>query len=298
LPSRDRLGQIKRMADFIQHRFGQRPRSFWLTERVWEPALVKDLAEAGVSYLTVDDSHFRAAGLTDAELTGGFITEDQGQILQVYPASEKLRYLIPFASVPDCMNYLRSLLPEDGERVVCYADDGEKFGVWPHTFQHVYQNGWLKNFLEALRQAQNEGWLISSTLDDAFEEVEPVGRIFIPENSYREMTEWALPATRLQSYEHAVAHIKHDQNLSQNADVQQILGLVKGGNWRYFKVKYPEGNRMYAKMMEVSDKVSNLSTKAKLTEKAQTHLFRGQCNCPYWHGVFGGMYLPHLRSAV
>jgi len=27
-------------------------------------------------------------------------------------------------------------------------------------------------------------------------------------------------------------------------------------------------------------------------------LYRGQCNCPYWHGVFGGMYLPHLRSAL
>ena len=21
----------------------------------------------------------------------------------------------------------------------------------------------------------------------------------------------------------------------------------------------------------------------------------GQCNCPYWHGVFGGIYLGHLR---
>jgi hypothetical protein len=38
--------------------------------------------------------------------------------------------------------------------------------------------------------------------------------------------------------------------------------------------------------------------KAKLREKAETHLYRGQCNWPYWHGVFGGMYLPHLRSAL
>jgi alpha-amylase len=28
------------------------------------------------------------------------------------------------------------------------------------------------------------------------------------------------------------------------------------------------------------------------------HLYRGQCNCPYWHGAFGGIYLPHLRNAV
>ena len=33
-------------------------------------------------------------------------------------------------------------------------------------------------------------------------------------------------------------------------------------------------------------------------EKARDHLFQGQCNCSYWHGAFGGIYLPHLRNAV
>ena len=28
------------------------------------------------------------------------------------------------------------------------------------------------------------------------------------------------------------------------------------------------------------------------------HLYQSQCNDSYWHGVFGGLYLPHLRSAV
>jgi len=27
-------------------------------------------------------------------------------------------------------------------------------------------------------------------------------------------------------------------------------------------------------------------------------LYRGQCNCPYWHGLFGGLYLSNLRHAV
>jgi alpha-amylase len=298
LPDRDRAGQITSMADFIERRFGARPRSMWLPERVWEPGLVRDLADAGVQYLTLDDSHFRAAGLEDRELVGGFITEDQGRIVTAYPASEKLRYMLPYAPVHECVDYLRSLLPASGERVVAYADDGEKFGVWPNTFHHVYSNGWLKNFLAALHHAQNEGWLICSTLSDAYDEVEPVGRVFLPENSYREMTEWALPAKRLASFEQAVHEIKHDHALSHDGRVQNIMSLVKGGNWRSFKVKYPEGNRMYAKMMEVSARVAALPADAMLTEKAKTHLYRGQCNCPYWHGVFGGMYLPHLRSAV
>src|SRR6185295_4789662 len=152
LPSRDRIGQIARMQDFIAHRFGKKPRSFWLAERVWEPALVKDLADAGVEYLTLDDSHFRAAGLEDKELTGGFLAEDQGRTVVAYPASEKLRYMIPYASVEEVVTYLRGLIPPSGDRVVCYADDGEKFGVWPNTFKHVYTDGWLENLLAALEK--------------------------------------------------------------------------------------------------------------------------------------------------
>ncbi len=33
-------------------------------------------------------------------------------------------------------------------------------------------------------------------------------------------------------------------------------------------------------------------------DQARDELYRGQCNCAYWHGAFGGLYLPHLRNAV
>ena len=297
LPSRDRIGQIKLMQNFIENRFGTKPRSFWLAERVWEPALLKDLADAGVQYMTLDDSHFRAAGLDDRELTGGFITEDQGRILTAYPASERLRYLIPYAPVEDVIDYLRGLIPAGGESVVCFTDDGEKFGVWPNSYKHVYTDGWLERFLTALDAAQEEGWLVCSTLQEAYDEIDSAGRVCIPENSYREMTEWALPAKKLALYESAMHAIKADPDLMANESIQTILPMVKGGNWRSFKIKYGEGGRMYAKMMEVSEKVDAMPPSPQRDE-ALTHLYRGECNCPYWHGVFGGMYLPHLRSAV
>src|SRR5260370_24127362 len=31
---------------------------------------------------------------------------------------------------------------------------------------------------------------------------------------------------------------------------------------------------------------------------ARQELYRAQCNCPWWHGAFGGLYLPHLRNAA
>jgi len=41
-----------------------------------------------------------------------------------------------------------------------------------------------------------------------------------------------------------------------------------------------------------------LSKKAQADKEAQEYLWRAQCNCAYWHGVFGGLYLGHLRRAI
>ncbi len=30
----------------------------------------------------------------------------------------------------------------------------------------------------------------------------------------------------------------------------------------------------------------------------RNELWRATCNCAYWHGIFGGLYLPHLRDAL
>ncbi|MFC1570642.1 alpha-amylase/4-alpha-glucanotransferase domain-containing protein [Candidatus Omnitrophota bacterium] len=58
---------------------------------------------------------------------------------------------------------------------------------------------------------------------------------------------------------------------------------------------------MNKKMLYVSEKLEKLKDSKKKTDlvkEAEKELFRGQCNCAYWHGVFGGLYLYHLRNAV
>ncbi|MCX5715901.1 MAG: DUF1926 domain-containing protein [Candidatus Omnitrophica bacterium] len=66
-----------------------------------------------------------------------------------------------------------------------------------------------------------------------------------------------------------------------------------GGYFRNFLVKYPEANWMQKRMFYISDKVADSGSKKPLAA-----LYRAQCNCAYWHGVFGGLYLHHLRAAV
>ncbi|MFH1231005.1 MAG: alpha-amylase/4-alpha-glucanotransferase domain-containing protein, partial [Planctomycetota bacterium] len=70
-----------------------------------------------------------------------------------------------------------------------------------------------------------------------------------------------------------------------------------------FLVKYPEINIMYSKMMEVSKALASsteqhLKKDSRKLADARRELYQGQGNCAYWHGVFGGFYLPHLRHAV
>ena len=35
-----------------------------------------------------------------------------------------------------------------------------------------------------------------------------------------------------------------------------------------------------------------------MSEEALIHVFKSQCNCGYWHGLFGGVYLNALRHAI
>jgi alpha-amylase len=58
---------------------------------------------------------------------------------------------------------------------------------------------------------------------------------------------------------------------------------------------------MYCRMMMVSRRLAQAEQEGRDGEDlywARRELYRAQCNCSYWHGAFGGIYLPHLRNAV
>jgi len=71
-------------------------------------------------------------------------------------------------------------------------------------------------------------------------------------------------------------------------------GLLRGGHWRHFLVKYPESNRMHKTMLALSA----LCRERGDPLLARRAIGRAQCNDAYWHGVFGGLYLPFLRAAI
>ena len=287
LPRQDRIEQIDWMRQAIRRRFGVEASGLWLTERVWEPELAADLAQAGVRYALVDDRHFLVSGFSADRLHAPYWTESDGKRVALFPIDERLRYLIPFKPPADIVAYLRSLR-EGGAPLAVFVDDGEKFGGWPGTKEWVYDRGWLAQFLDAMGGLIAGSEIRLTTLAAALAEVPSGGLAYLPTASYREMEGWALPpdaATRL-------ARLEHDLGPERLAGPDGAL--VRGAHWRNFFVRYPESNRMHKKMQALSA----LCRRSGDPAAARQAIGRAQCNDAYWHGVFGGLYLPHLRQAI
>lgn len=304
IPCSDQRGQILMLSDFIKRHFQYQPKGAWIAERVWEPSLPFALSESGVKYAVLDDSHLKYSGLSEGELHGYYMTEDKGRAVAVFASDKKLRYLIPFGQPGQVIDYLKSIAGITGGLAAIYGDDAEKFGEWPDTYEWVYEKRWLYNFFLALRH--NNSWIKTAHLGEYLQQNEPLGRAYVPAASYHEMGEWALPADSAEKFEALLDEIKQDGR------DEDFLPYLRGGFWRNFLTKYPEANQMYKKMLRVSGKIERLEDagpldvagarqkagQAEKLKQAKQELYRGQCNCAYWHGVFGGLYLYHLRSAV
>lgn len=263
IPKTDIAGQLNLMSKAIKDEFGVRPEGAWIPERVWNQDIVRDLYKCGVRYLLLDDAHFMKSGFKKEETYRYFTTGSKSQRIAVFPSDKKLRYAIPFKYPRETIDYLKRISRKKASPLFIYADDVEKFGEWPGTYNWVYKSGWLKNFFDALDK--NSGWINLVTPADYMKSKRPASNVRIPEASYDEMMKWSK------------------------------------GSWFNFLKRYPESKHMYRKMLYVSDKVKRLKKTGgnkSDTYWAKIELYRGECNCGYWHGVFGGLYMYHLRSAI
>ncbi len=288
IPNRDRIGQVERFSNKLETRLGSRPQGAWLTERVWESTVVPSLVECGMRYVIVDDYHFLCSGKNLSELDGYFSTEEDGRRLDLFPISESLRYKIPFSPAGDAVSYIESLSGGERSRAAIYFDDIEKFGIWPETFQWVYEEGWLNQFVSGVVASSK---IRSCHYRDYHASERTRGVVYLPTTSYIEMNEWTLPADRAGFYSNLVQHSKVGGSYDQDKP------SLRGGIWKNFFSIYPESNWMHKRMLGLSSRLNDLP-KALQTDEMRGHLYESQSNDAYWHGLFGGLYLPHLRRAV
>jgi len=283
IPPEDRVAQLTLMGELVHSRFGVRPRGLWLAERVWDSAVIPALAKAGVAYVLMDDRAFLASGFSSNRLHDHYVTEVDGHTLGVFPIDRTLRYLIPFRAPAEIEGHLRRIA-EMGGRLAIAADDGEKFGGWPGTFKWVYEDGWLKEFLDLLEGAGD--WIVSQTASEVLEDLRPAGLCYLPTSSYLEMEEWTLSPEAGRNLADLKARL--------GADAERFTAHIRGGHWKHFLIRYPEANRAHKKGLALGRLVPTW----RRASPVRRELLAAQCNDAYWHGVFGGLYLPHLRHEI
>ena len=287
IPQRDRIGQLNALTDKLQRRFGALVEGAWLTERVYIPTVVPALADCGMKYVTVDDYHFLCTGKVADELDGFYTTEEDGRTIDLFPISEQLRYRLPFSPAAEAVAYLESLARE-GHQAAVYFDDIEKFGIWPETYAWVYEKGWLEQFIEGVLASP----LNRTETYSAFHARSTTrGIVYLPTTSYIEMNEWTLPAHAAAVYDEVVEREKREGRY------ERTKPFVRGGIWKNFFMRYPESNWMHKRMLGLSERLAALPSSGR-TAALTDHLYRAQANDAYWHGLFGGLYLPHLRREV
>ncbi len=288
LPDRDRQGQLVRMRDGLEALFGKRPAGAWLAERVWEPGLVYDIATAGYRWTVLDDNHLRAASIPEDGMWTTFTTDDRGKRITVFGTEQGLRYLIPFKPVEELIAYLRERATPDGRFVGTMGDDGEKFGAWPGTYEYCWgRERWVDRCFEAIES--NAGWLSTVTPSEWLDRRPPTARAYFPTNSYVEMTEWALPPDETPVFTRLL------ETARERGD--PAARFLRGGFWRNYAARYREINELHKQMLRVSDKVAAMPD-GPTASRALDHLYQGQSNDCYWHGLFGGIYIVHMRMAT
>ncbi|MFZ1711859.1 MAG: alpha-amylase/4-alpha-glucanotransferase domain-containing protein [Nitrosomonas sp.] len=291
IPEQDRIGQIKTFSSKLKKNLGEKPQGAWLTERVWEATVVPSLVSCDIRYVIVDDYHFICAGKDPAELDGYFSTEEDRRTLDLFPISEQLRYKLPFSPAHDAIAYLASLADQqqpNRQSAAIYFDDIEKFGIWPETYHWVYTQGWLEQFIQGVLASSQ---IKTQHFRDYHAHEKTRGIVYLPTTSYMEMSEWALPATPAHTYADLVQRAKSE------GWYERSKSFLRGGIWKNFFSRYPESNWMHKRMLGLSARYAALPAKQR-TRAMQQCLYASQANDAYWHGLFGGLYLPHLRRAI
>jgi hypothetical protein len=280
IPSNDRRAQINKLNSYIQEHFNTKPKGLWLTERVWESALVPDLVESGIEYAVVDDYHFLSSGFEASKMDGYYITEESAKDLALFPIAQSLRYALPFFSVKRAIDSILECSKNENSAAIIF-DDAEKFGLWPETHEWVYEKKWLEGFVEAVLKNER---IFTEHYSTYMQENRPLGIAYLNNTSYFEMGEWSLKPKQTLALEELKQRVGNDYF----NDVG--VSFIKGGIWKNFFIKYDESNYLHKRMLYLSKQQENLNA------NSLESLYKLQTNDVFWHGVFGGLYLPNLRD--
>ncbi len=200
IPRRDRVGQIKAYTDLAgTPAWAARSAACGCPNASgnsrWPATWPRPASNTRSSTTSIS----RTPASTEEELHGYYVTEDEGQHpgrISRQRAAALLRFRLP--TPQQTIDYLGQIA-QSASRLGC--------GFWRRRreVRHLARNeeACLRKRLVAavLRQVGREPVVDQGRRRwrEAIDNVPPTGKIYLPDASYREMTEWALPADQLSS---------------------------------------------------------------------------------------------------
>ena len=94
IPKEDRQTQLLMMNRLLNHLYGYNPAGAWTTEFAWEPSLALDYSKSRLQYTCLPKEHFLLAGIEEKEISGYFITEEEGRKIAIFPLNSTLNNLM------------------------------------------------------------------------------------------------------------------------------------------------------------------------------------------------------------
>ena len=269
--------------------FRRRAHGAWLAERVWEPSVPFDWSTPATRTRCSTTTICVARRCAEDDDVGHLHDRRPG------PAADHLRHGEgPPLSHP-WQPVRRSSSPTCATRPRTTAS---AWGSWATTARSSAVAGHVRAVAGARRRGsircfsaleENSAWLTTVTPSDWMAAHPPIGRIYVPTASYVEMTEWVLPAGRAPIFARAVARRRGAELSGGPLPARRHVAQLPA--------RYREVNDLHKQMLRVSTAVEACRSGAA-RERALDHLYRGQSNDCYWHGLFGGIYLVHMRMAT
>lgn len=286
----DRQGQLNLMREWQKEHLGFEPKGVWLAEGVWDPSLAKTFRQVGLHYSILRSARFVQAGLNEGRLRGRYVTEHLGYPFHVFPIDINLMRLIPFGKVEELFGYLIRLANRNGRsQTISFADNAERWGIWPGSYEKVQESGYLERLFVRLAQAKD--WLRLITFSQHLDKKTVPERCYLPPGSRWEIGAWSLPDAGRQQFARARRNLKHrhDSNI--------FLPFFRAGSYAGFRTRYLESHLMEKKGTWLKQQNQETLPKASLQEFKKL-LWQSQCNTAYWFGTSGGIYQPYLRAAI
>lgn len=250
IPKEDRHAQISLMNRLINHTYGYVPYGAWITEYSWEPNVALDLAKSRIQYTCLPKEYFENAGLDEKDLSGYFITEDEGRKIGVFPIQQNINTLIEQFSPEEAVNVLlkspeTTVSPE--QLLLCVYDAGK------HDSSKAV---WLKTFLGILNTKLDS--VETRLLNNYYQKNKPKGRIYLPGDIYSNSKKGKWKHSLLRYNE---ANLLHKKMLR----VSKKVNAAKEGKSRFKVIK-------------------------EMINKAYDLLLLGQCNDTFCDATTSGIY--------